>query len=103
MTESDIGEGALLLITGASGFVGSAISNAARGAGFRTRLLLRERSPRTNIQVHDDVLIGDICDRGSLVRALRGVRYVAHVAADYRLWSAAPDGVIRTNPSYSPQ
>src|SRR5262249_37887491 len=89
--------GDLLLVTGASGFVGSAISNAARAAGYRVRVLVRRSSPRTNIAPSDEVAVGDICDRASLVAALRGVRYLAHAAADYRLWSPAPDEIIRTN------
>src|SRR6266568_204234 len=93
--ESDPGD--LLLVTGASGFVGSAISNAARAAGYRVRVLVRRSSPRTNIAPTDDVVVGDICDRASLVAALPGVRYLAHAAADYRLWSPDPDDIIRTN------
>jgi dihydroflavonol-4-reductase len=90
------GEG-LMLVTGASGFVGSAIAVAARKAGYRVRVLVRPSSPRTNIQPDDEVVIGDICDRTSLAQALRGVRYLAHAAADYRLWSRSPDEIIRTN------
>src|SRR5882724_1584990 len=86
-----------LLVTGASGFVGSAISNAARAAGYRVRVLVRRSSPRTNIAPGDEVVVGDIRDRASLVAALRGVRYLAHAAADYRLWSPAPEEIIRTN------
>jgi dihydroflavonol-4-reductase len=97
MAGSDIGGDDLLLVTGASGFVGSAIANAARGTGYRVRVLVRRSSPRTNIAPADEVVIGDICDRASLVPALRGVRYLAHAAADYRLWSPAPDEIIRTN------
>jgi dihydroflavonol-4-reductase len=86
-----------MLVTGASGFVGSAIAVAARKAGYRVRVLVRPSSPRTNIQPDDEVVIGDICDRASLAQALRGVRYLAHAAADYRLWSRSPDEIIRTN------
>ena len=95
MAESKPGD--LLLVTGASGFVGSAISNAARAQGYRVRVLVRRSSPRTNIAPTDEVVVGDICDRASLVAALRGVRYLAHAAADYRLWSPVPDEIIRTN------
>ena len=28
---------------------------------------------------------------------MAGVRYVMHVAADYRLWSADPEAIVRTN------
>src|SRR5262249_50295122 len=95
MTESKPGD--LLLVTGASGFVGSAISNAARAQGYRVRVLVRPSSPRTNIARDDEGMVGDIRDRASLVGALRGVRYLAHAAADYRLWSPAPEEIIRTN------
>src|SRR5262245_31804546 len=87
----------LFLVTGASGFVGAAIANAARAAGYRVRVLVRPSSSRANIAPDDEILIGDIRDCASLVPALRGVRYVAHAAADYRLWSPAPDALIRTN------
>src|SRR4030095_16202298 len=91
--ESDPGD--LLLVTGASGFVGSGISNAARAAGYPGRALGGRVRPRTNSAPTDDVVSGDICDRASLVAALRGVRYLAHAAADYRLWSPDPDDIIR--------
>src|SRR5215813_1361503 len=89
--------GDIVLITGASGFVGSAIAIAARHAGYRVRVLVRAASPRGNIQPDDEVVIGDICDRASLAEALRGVRYLIHAAADYRLWSCASSEMIRTN------
>jgi dihydroflavonol-4-reductase len=95
MDESKPGD--LLLVTGASGFVGSAISNAARAQGYRVRVLVRASSPRTNIAPGDEVVVGDIRDPASLVGALRGARYLAHAAADYRLWSRAPEEIIRTN------
>src|SRR5258708_9813979 len=97
MAGSDVDGEGLLLVTGASGFGGSAIAVAARKAGYRVRVLARQSSLRTNIQPDDEVAIGDICDRASLVQALRGVRYLAHAAADYRLWSPSPSEIIRTN------
>jgi dihydroflavonol-4-reductase len=89
--------GDLLLVTGASGFVGSAIAMAARRVGYRVRVLVRSSSPRGNIQPDDEVFIGDIRERASLANALHGVRYLIHAAADYRLWSRTPSEIIRTN------
>jgi dihydroflavonol-4-reductase len=89
--------GDLLLVTGASGFVGSAIANAARAAGYRVRVLVRGSSPRINIAPGDEVVVGDICDRASLAAAMSGVRYLVHAAADYRLWSRDPGEIVRTN------
>jgi dihydroflavonol-4-reductase len=97
MAGSDSGGNDLLLVTGASGFVGSAIAIAARTAGYRVRVLVRRSSPRINIQPDDEVVVGDMCDRASLVPALKGVRYLAHAAADYRLWAPPTDDIMRTN------
>src|SRR5882672_4297539 len=89
--------GDLFLVTGASGFVGAAIANAARGAGYRVRVLVRPSSPPTNIDPADEVVVGDMCDPPSLVPAFQGVRYLAHAAADYRLWSPDPADIIANN------
>jgi len=87
----------ILLVTGASGFVGAAIAIAAQRAGYRVRVLVRASSPRGNIQPEDEVFVGDIRDRASLAQALRGARYLIHAAADYRLWSRVPAEIITTN------
>src|SRR5215813_10186499 len=87
----------ILLVTGASGFVGAAIAIAAQRAGHRVRVLVRASSPRSNIQPDDEVYVGDIRDRASLAEALRGARYLIHAAADYRLWSRVPSEIISTN------
>jgi len=97
MADSNRLDSGLVLVTGASGFVGSAIAIAMRGASHRVRALVRPSSPRTNIDPADEVALGDICDRASLQAALRGVRYLIHAAADYRLWAPAPDDILRTN------
>ena len=97
MAISDSGGNDLMLVTGASGFVGSAIAISARAAGYRVRVLVRRSSPRINIQPDDEVVVGDMCDRASLGLALKGVRYLAHAAADYRLWAPPTDDIMRTN------
>jgi dihydroflavonol-4-reductase len=87
----------LVLVSGASGFVGSAIAATFRQNGFRVRVLVRPSSPRTNIDPHDDVIVGDLLDRASLAAAMQGVRYLIHAAADYRLWTPSPDDLMRAN------
>ena len=92
-----MGGSGLTLITGASGFVGSAIAKVFRESGYQVRALVRKSSPRTNIHPADAIVMGDICDRNAVAAALRGVRYVVHAAADYRLWAPFPAEILRTN------
>lgn len=86
-----------VLVTGASGFVGSAIAAAFRRRGFPVRVLVRASSSRLNIDPRDEIMVGDILDRASVAAALKGVRYVIHAAADYRLWAPSPDDIMRAN------
>ncbi len=86
------------LVTGASGFVGSAIAAALRTEGrCRVIALVRSSSPRTNLDPRDAVVVGDLSDRASLAAALKGVRFLFHAAADYRLWARDPEDIIRNN------
>jgi dihydroflavonol-4-reductase len=85
------------LVTGASGFVGSAVAKAFREAGLQVRVLIRASSPRTNIDPSDTVVVGDIRERDAVAAALHGVRYLVHTAADYRLWAPSPAEILRTN------
>jgi dihydroflavonol-4-reductase len=89
--------GDVTLITGASGFVGSAIAKVFREAGHNVCALVRASSHRTNIDAADAVALGDVRDRGSVAAALRGVRFVVHAAADYRLWAPSPAEILETN------
>jgi dihydroflavonol-4-reductase len=86
-----------VLVTGASGFVGSAIANALRARGHQVRVLVRPSSPRANLNPDDTLCEGDLRDRASLAAALKGVRFLFHTAADYRLWARDPEEITRNN------
>jgi dihydroflavonol-4-reductase len=87
-----------VLVTGASGFVGSAVARALVGAGYDVRALVRKTSPRTNLDdLEVEIVEGDMRDTGSLEAAMCGARYLFHVAADYRLWAIDRQEILRTN------
>jgi len=86
-----------VLVTGASGFLGSAIASALRARGHGVRVLARLSSPRTNLNAADVICEGDLRDRASLAAALKGVRHLFHAAADYRLWARNPEEIQRSN------
>ena len=93
-----IQSGDAILVTGASGFVGSAVARALRARGVRPRVMVRAASARGNLEGLDaEVVEGDLIDSASVDRAVQGMRYVFHVAADYRLWTRDPSAMIRTN------
>jgi dihydroflavonol-4-reductase len=96
--EARMSTGDPVLITGASGFVGSAVAKHLVEAGWRVRAFLRPTSPRTQLAgLGVEYAQGDINAAESVARAVSGVRYVFHVAADYRLWARQPSELMRTN------
>lgn len=90
--------GDTVLVTGASGFVGSAVAHALVKSGYSVRALLRPTSNRTNLANLDvGIAEGDMCEPASVAQAMRGVRFLFHVAADYRLWARNPQEILRNN------
>jgi dihydroflavonol-4-reductase len=86
------------LVTGASGFVGSAVARALLARGRPVRVLLRPTSDRRNVaDLAVDVRLGTLEDPASLAAALEGCGSLFHVAADYRLWVRDPDAMYRAN------
>ncbi|HEU0162451.1 MAG TPA: hopanoid-associated sugar epimerase [Rhizomicrobium sp.] len=88
----------IALVTGASGFVGSAVARALVARGLRVRVLMRPTASRANIEKLDvEPVTGDMCDEDSMTAAMQGARWFFHVAADYRLWARDPGEIARNN------
>jgi dihydroflavonol-4-reductase len=86
------------LVTGATGFVGSAVLRKLADAGQGVRVLARPGSDRGNLEGVDcEVATGDLMDAASLRSAVAGCDTVMHVAADYRLWVPDPAAQDRVN------
>ena len=88
----------MILITGATGFVGSAVLRRLLAAGHRVRALARPASDRRNLEgLAVEVAAGDLLEPSSLRPALEGCSGLFHVAADYRLWAPDPGPMFRAN------
>ena len=88
----------LAFVTGASGFVGSALARALAAKGFSLRLAVRTSSRRDNLEgLAAEIVTADMRDLAALRQAMQGARYVFHVAADYRLWARDPSEIVRNN------
>ena len=85
------------LVTGATGFVGSAVARALARRGHTLRLLVRGNSDLSLIEGLGETVVGDLRDPASLTAAVQGCRYVFHVAADYRLWVPDPGPMMQAN------
>ena len=76
------------LVTGATGFLGSALARELLKDGRTLKLLVRKNSDTRNIDDLDcEVAYGDLQDRDSLKSALTGCQTLYHTAAYYSLWS----------------
>jgi dihydroflavonol-4-reductase len=86
------------LVTGAAGFLGSHVTRQLVARGESVRVLMR---PSSNNRAISDLpleyVTGDLRDPASLERAMKDVKRVFHVAADYRLWAKNSQDIYDSN------
>ena len=71
----------MLLLTGATGLVGSAVLRRLTTRGAQVRCLVRDPRRLGAERVRVQLAIGDLSDPASWRHALRGVKTVVHLAA----------------------
>jgi uncharacterized protein YbjT (DUF2867 family) len=74
----------MLLLTGATGLVGSAVLRRLTALGEPVRCLVRDPRHLGAERVRVQIALGDLADPASWRHALRGVRTVVHLAATER-------------------
>ncbi len=86
------------LVTGATGFLGSAVMRSLLSAGHEVRVLARPNSDRRNLAgLPIEIAEGDLLNHASLKKAVNGCDNLFHVAADYRLWVPDPKTMHEIN------
>ena len=75
------------LVTGSTGFLGSAVLRELLDDGREVKILIRKGANTANIDGLDvEIAYGDLRDSESLLSALNGCEILYHVAAYYSLW-----------------
>lgn len=86
------------LVTGATGFVGSAVMRRLLDRDATVRVMARAGSDRRNLEGREvEIVTGELNDPAALDKAVEGCDAVFHVAADYRLWVPDPAAMYRGN------
>jgi dihydroflavonol-4-reductase len=80
-----------VVITGASGFIGSAVVRAAQARGAAVVAVVEPGADDRNLKGIDaERAVLDIRDRAAVRAACAGARFVIHLAAVYRFWAPDP-------------
>ncbi len=86
------------LVTGANGFIGSAVVRKLLAQGHEVTCMVRRGCDMQNLKpLEVTVCHADLGDREAIRRALKGCNTVFHLAADYRLWVPDPEIMYRAN------
>jgi dihydroflavonol-4-reductase len=101
----------LAAVSGATGFIGSAVVRKLLDQGRPVRALCEPNAPTKNLDAlpvsHDgghphtpgavERVTVDVCDLDGMKRALAGCAVYYHLAAIYRVWNPDPRAIYRVN------
>ena len=80
-----------VVVTGASGFIGSAVARAVRSRGAQVVALIEPGADcRALADADTERVTADIRDSAAVLAACAGARFVFHLAAIYRFWARDP-------------
>jgi dihydroflavonol-4-reductase len=80
-----------VVVTGASGFIGSAVANAVRARGAHVVAMIEPGADCRNLAaVGAEQVVADVRDPAAVRAACAGTRFVFHLAAIYRFWARDP-------------
>ncbi|MGY3213385.1 NAD-dependent epimerase/dehydratase family protein [Mucilaginibacter sp. HD30] len=86
-----------ILVTGATGKVGSRFVPRLLTKGYDVRVLVRDAAKAANLAaLGAEIIIGDLFDETTLPPALEGVDAVVHLAALFRTFTDN-EGIVKTN------
>jgi dihydroflavonol-4-reductase len=86
------------LVTGATGFIGSAIARELLADGQEVKVLARKTSSLENVRgLEVEIVYGDICDQASMKEALRGCDTLYFAAAKFAHWAPDPKVLYDVN------
>jgi dihydroflavonol-4-reductase len=87
-----------VMLTGATGFLGSAIARALAGQGHAVVALVRPETPRGVLEgIPVAYVPGDLTEPASISKAMKGCTAAIHCAADYRIWVPDPTRMREVN------
>jgi dihydroflavonol-4-reductase len=88
----------LYALTGATGFIGSALARQLRAAGHEVRALVRDPARAAHLNALGATPCrGDLSDRQALLNAVDGADGIFHVAGWYKVGVADERGAVATN------
>jgi len=86
-----IGPGDRVVITGAAGFIGSAVARAVQARGAKIVAVIEPGGDDRNLKdLQAQVVVADIRDAAAVLAACAGARFIFHLAAIYRFWARDP-------------